>query len=122
MTYSRLRAAVIAFITASLFSSTAFSMSANWQCDFPGEGPITYIADLSTGEGKATGALGSTTVSVYQGLAAISFIEPTPTGTVNLTTIVLKTGEASRSRNTVSSLMNGTFLATQVIGMCRPLQ
>jgi hypothetical protein len=118
---STLGATMIASFTPLLPCPAAYATPETWQCEFPGEGPITYVGDVATGKGKANGTMGTVAVSVHQGPAAISFIEPTPTGTVHLTTIVLRTGEASRSRNTVTSLMDGTFLASQVIGKCRPI-
>jgi hypothetical protein len=104
-------------------SNTADAASSSWRCEFPGyKEPSTYIAELGTGKGIAVGNLGVSDVRVVEGTVAISFLEPLFTGAVQVTTIVLKTGEAALSHNTVYVLGDHEdFQPSQVRGKCRPL-
>jgi hypothetical protein len=115
---------ILALVSVAMFGTASVSVadSSSWRCDFPGYNePITYIADLGTGKGKAVGNVGTSDVWVLEGTAAISFIEPLFTGAVQVTTIVLKTGEAAHSRNSVFVLGNQLdFMPSQVRGRCRP--
>ncbi|MEQ1837881.1 MAG: hypothetical protein ABL858_06055, partial [Candidatus Nitrotoga sp.] len=79
----------------------------------------TYIAELGTGKGKVVGNLGTADVFFTKGSSAISFMEILASGAVQVTTIVLKTGKAAHSRNTVISELD-EFLPSQAVGQCKP--
>jgi hypothetical protein len=109
---------VIAFTLAFSFRP-ALAAPYNWQCTFPGGENVGFVAELGSGRGKSITNIATADVLVHAGPGAVSFFEPLPTGAGILTTIVLKSGEASRSRNTVTSLESGAFLAVQVMGKCQ---
>ena len=111
-------ALVIAFTLALPFRP-ASATPYNWQCTFPGGEKVGFVAELGSGHGKTISDIVTADVLVHEGPGAISFFEPLPTGAGILTTIVLKSGEASRSSNTVTSLETGAFLAVQIMGKCR---
>ena len=115
---------ILSVLTAALamlgLSNSLHAASASWRCEFPGLGePTTYIAELGTGKGKIVGNIGVSEVLVVEGPVAISFIEPLRTGAVQLTTIILKTGEAAHSRNSVMSGVD-KFMPSQAVGQCKP--
>ena len=101
-------------------SSSAKAASASWRCEFTGfTEPVTLIAELGTGKGKFVGNQGTADVFVIEGTSAISFLEILVSGAVQVTTIVLKTGEAAHSRNTVISGVD-EFIPSQAAGKCKP--
>lgn len=100
-------------------NGVSHAASASWRCEIPDfEEPFTYIAELGTGKGKVVGNAGTAELWVHEGAFAISFMEPLFSGAVQVTTIVLKTGEAAHSRNTVMS-SDGTFMPSQRTGKCK---
>jgi hypothetical protein len=107
----------IAVATVAILCSPASASTRAWKCKFAGEN-VEFVAEPGATEGKAITDRATYDTVVHDGPGAISFFEPLPTGAGTLTTIVLKTGEASRSRNTVTSLETGAFLAIQTIGKC----
>ena len=114
---------ILSVLTAALalleLSSSLHAASASWRCEFPGYGePITYIAELGSGKGKAVGNIGVSEVLVVEGTGAISFLEILTSGAVQVTTIVLKTGEAAHSRNTLITGVD-EFIPSQVVGQCK---
>jgi hypothetical protein len=105
----------------------ALAGASSWRCGFQEFGePLTFI-DLGNGRGKVVGNIGTSDVWVVTGSHAVSFLEPLPSGTVQVTTIVLGTGEAAHSRNTL--MPNGVapegesnFVPSQFRGLCIPWQ
>ena len=98
----------------------AQATSTSWRCEFSNlTEPMVYIAELGSGKGKIVGSQGTGDVWVIEGSAAITFLEPLLTGAVQVTTIVLKTGEAAHSRNTVLSLNGDSFMPSQARGTCK---
>jgi hypothetical protein len=112
-----------AFATTGVFvalSNQALGASASWQCEFPSfKEPMTFVTELGSRKGKLVGNVGTSDVWVVEGTGAISFLEPLLTGVVQVTTIILKTGEAAHSRNTLLSLTDD-FMPSQTIGKCKP--
>jgi hypothetical protein len=51
--------------------------------------------------------VGSADLWVHEGTVAISFMEPLFTGAVQVTTILLRTGEAAHSRNSIFTTAEG---------------
>lgn len=99
--------------------STSYAASVIWRCEFPDfSEPVTFIAEVSTGKGKFIANSGTAEVFVHEGTTAISFVEFLVTGAVQVTTIVLRTGEAAHSQNTVMS-SDGIFTPSQVSGKCK---
>jgi hypothetical protein len=113
---------ILATLAVALFASSnsANAASASWRCEFTGfTEPVTLIAELGTGKGKFVGNQGTADVFVIEGTSAISFLEVLASGAVQVTTIVLKTGEAAHSRNTVISGFD-EFMPSQAAGQCKP--
>ena len=113
---------ILATLAVALFALSNFAnaASASWRCEFTGfTEPVTLIAELGTGKGKFVGNQGTAEVYVIEGMSAISFLEILTSGAVQVTTIVLKTGEAAHSRNTVMSGVD-EFMPSQVVGQCKP--
>ena len=113
---------ILATLAFALFatSNSASAASASWRCEFTGfTEPVTFIAELGTGKGKFVGNQGTAEVFVIEGTSAISFLEILASGAVQVTTIVLKTGEAAHSRNTVMSGVD-KFIPSQAVGQCKP--
>jgi hypothetical protein len=106
-------------IALAFLLAPAVAWSAAWHCTFTGGEDVTFAADRN--RGVVTTNISTTEAVVHEGAGAISFFEPLPTGAANLTTIVVGTGEASRSLNTLTSLEKGSFLAIQVMGKCQLL-
>jgi hypothetical protein len=90
-----------------------------WRCDFPGYSePITYVFDSETEKGFAIGNVGTADLNVHLGDLAITFMGPIPTGAVQTTTIMLKSGAAIHSRHTITEK---DFFPSQVRGTCKHL-
>lgn len=113
-------AIVSAWLCLGGFSTSALSASASWRCDFPSFAePLTFVTEAGSGKGKIIGNAGTADVLVVEGTGAISFIEILGSGAVQLTTIVIKTGEAAHSRNSLLFGEDG-FMPSQTIGKCKP--
>ena len=112
----------LATVAVALFASSNFANAAyaSWRCEFAGwTEPVTLIAELGIGKGKFIGNQGTADVFFIEGTNAISFLEILASGAVQVTTIVLKTGEAAHSRNTVISGVD-KFIPSQTVGQCKP--
>lgn len=118
-----MKSIISALAATSVFvalSNQAVGASVSWRCEFPSfNEPMTFVAELGSGKGKVVGNGGTDDVWVVEGTGAISFLEPLLTGVVQVTTIVLKTGAAAHSRNTLLSLTDD-FVPSQTIGKCKP--
>ena len=110
----------LTFIALVAHCQFVAAASSTWRCEFPKfDEPLTFTTELGTGRGKIIGNAGTADIWVVEGALAVSFIEPLGSGAVQVTTIVLKSGEAAHSRNTVMSI-DGTFMPSQVLGSCSP--
>jgi hypothetical protein len=109
-------------VVLATLCSPASSNALGWKCRFAGGENVEFAAEPGSREGKSITERATTDILVHDGPGAVSYFEPLPTGAGTLTTIVLKTGEASRSRNTVTSLETGAFLAIQTMGTCELVQ
>lgn len=121
-----LAATALTVVLTSAGTTSGIAASASWRCQFGRwNEPVILIAELGTGKGKFVGNQGTSDVWITEGPAAISFLEPLYSGAVQVTTIVLRTGEAAHSRNTILSpdglpvAGKSTFLPTQVRGTCQ---
>ena len=119
---SSLASALAGGAVLAALCSPASSSTLGWKCRFAGGENVEFVAELGAREGKSITDRATTDTLVHDGPGAVSFFEPLPTGAGTLTTIVLSTGEASRSRNTVTSLESGAFLAIQTMGKCEVVQ
>lgn len=101
--------------------SDAQSARVSWRCEFvPSfKEPFTFIYESGTAKGVIVGNIGTAEVWVHEGLEAVSFLEPIATGAVQSTTIIVATGEAVHSRNTIELSDKATFFPSQVLGNCK---
>ncbi|PSC06747.1 hypothetical protein SLNSH_02825 [Alsobacter soli] len=82
--------------------------------------PLVYLVDMESRTAALLGPAGRVHVVAHAGTAldnvsSLSFVEEVPSGAVQTTTIILSTGKAVHSRNTV---MQGDFVPSQSLGSC----
>ena len=113
------RTVCLALLASGAFGQPLFAASLSWRCEFPGfKEPITFL-DLGKGLGKVVRSADTSDVWVVTGEKAISFVEPVVSGEVMSATIVVTTGEAIYSRNTITTVTGSPLMPSQVIGMCK---
>lgn len=108
----------------ALSASAAVAKPVSFVCNFPKlQMSLTFVVS-DPKDGKLTAATivgnkGTDTVMALFGAAAVSFIEPLPTGAVQTTTVQLSTLEAIHSRHTLMGFdENAEFVPSQSKGTC----
>jgi len=79
---------------------------------------LEFIYDDVPGKAQVVGNSGLAEVLPHVGAYAITFLEFLPTGTVQSTTVDLKTGIAVHSRHTVMGSLPNSLMPSQARGTC----
>jgi hypothetical protein len=110
-----------AIVAALLFCSGADAAVTRFKCNV-GEGrnalALEFIYDDVTGKAQVVGNAGLAEVLPHVGAYAVTFLEFLPTGSVQSTTIELKTGIAVHSRHTVMGGLPKALTPSQARGTC----
>ena len=80
-----------------------------------------FIVDTVTGKAVLVGNNGVADVTQFTGPAAVTFVEPLPTGAVQTTTVA-SDGTSVHSRHTLDPFGGVEFMPTQYYGTCTKIE